>query len=266
MAHTIRRWTISRHLTQLAVLGIIASPLAGLAIFQGNLAAARIAGLALADPLAALQVVAGARVAVPAFIGSALLVTVFYFLLGGRTFCAWACPVYLLTEVTDKAWRRLAPERRTYPLSWKRGALLLTLLLTLLTGLPLFETVSPIGVVGRAIAFGSLAPLLLLAAIAAVELAARRLWCRSLCPLGGFYALVGTLSPLRIRFSASACTGCNDCRPVCPVEEVLEPPLDRGAPSVASGECTRCGACIDHCSSRALCFGFGPDPKGGNHP
>ena len=40
-----RPWTLARRVVQLAVIGIIASPLAGMTFFQGTLAAGDLAGL-----------------------------------------------------------------------------------------------------------------------------------------------------------------------------------------------------------------------------
>jgi ferredoxin-type protein NapH len=233
-------------------------PLAGLGFFRGNLASAELLGLVLADPLALLQVVLATGIVVPAFVGAALMVVLFYWLLGGRTFCSWTCPVYLLTELADRLRQWLASGGRTFPLAAKYGALAVTALLTAATGLPLFETVSPIGMVTRALAFGGWAALSFLAGILVVEVVvSRRLWCRSLCPLGGFYSLVGKVSPVKVRFVAASCTRCGDCFPVCPVEEVLEPSIRRDDPLVRSGECTRCGRCIDVCPVSALKMGIG---------
>ena len=54
----------------------------------------------LADPFAVLQLLAaGGMLASNALLGS-LITVVFYGLLGGRTFCAWVCP---LNPVTDLA-------------------------------------------------------------------------------------------------------------------------------------------------------------------
>lgn len=247
------KWWIPRHVLQLSVLALIASPLAGTAFFRGNLAAADLFGVPLADPLAFLQALIGGKVFVLSYLGSALLVTTFYFVLGGRSFCGWICPVGLITELGDKLRARLGSGEATIPLVASRWSLGLVLLAVAVTGIPLFEVVSPIGIINRAIAFMSLMPLLLLAAMLAVEtVVARRLWCRSLCPLGGFYSILARFSPVRVGFIKDRCTECGDCLRACPVEEVLMPSLVQGTRQVVAGDCTRCLACIDSCPTKAL--------------
>jgi len=249
----MKKWTIARRGVQLMVIALIGSPLTGLSFFQGNLSAASMFSIGLADPLAFLQASLAGRVFVASFLGSALLVTGGYFLLGGRTFCGWICPVYLLTEYADKIRLRLGAGERTMPLSGTRWSFAVVLFISLVAGIPLFEVVSPIGIATRAVMFGAWLPLLMIGAILAVEVvSARRLWCRSLCPVGGFYSLLGRFSPVRVGFITSKCTNCGECTRVCPVEEVLVPALEHNAGQIASGDCTRCGACIDVCAPGAL--------------
>lgn len=258
---SFKKWTIARRIVQLLMIALLASPLAGLAIFRGNLAAGELLGLPLADPLAFLQALVGGRVLVLSYLGSVLLVMGFYFLLGGRSFCGWVCPVGLLTELADTLRHRFGSGQLTLPLVSNRWSLVLVLLVVMLSGVPLFEMFSPIGIVGRAIMFGSLLPLLLVAAIVLLELlVAKRVWCRSLCPLGGFYSLLASISPLRIGFVAERCTDCNACRGACPVEEVLQPSLELNHPQVAAGDCMRCMACLDACPAGALKVSVGYRP------
>ncbi|ALC17138.1 ferredoxin-type protein, NapH/MauN family [Desulfuromonas soudanensis] len=248
-------WAIGRRTVQVAVLLLLASPVLGWRGFQGNLGSASLSGILLSDPLAALQVLllTGA-LAFPLLAGSASVLAV-YGVLGGRSFCGWVCPVGLLTDLSERL-----PGRRNRPrwrLGWKGGVLALTLLLSLLLGLPVFETLSPIGIAGRALSFGPGAEVILLALIVASELLlVRRLWCRSLCPLGGFYALIGRFSPLKVAYRRERCIHCGRCREVCFVPEVLAPPLEEGATRVKSGECSRCGACIGTCPVAALTLSF----------
>lgn len=249
----INKWSIARRAVQLMIIALIATPLLGLTFFQGNLSAASLSGAGLVDPLAFLQATVAARLFEVSFLGSALIVAGIYVVAGGRTFCGWICPVYLITEMSEKLRRKMGTGERLYPLNGIRWALGGTLVVSFAAGVPLFEILSPIGVVARAIMFKSLVPLMLVVAIVVIEVCiARRVWCRSLCPVGGFYSLLGRFSPVRVGFEKTLCTGCGECSRVCPVEEVLVPVLVDGALQVSAGDCTRCADCIDVCPSRAL--------------
>lgn len=247
------KWWPIRRAVQLSVIALIATPLFGLTFFSGNLAAGELFGIRLADPLAFLQATLASHVFVASFLGSAVLITALYLISGGRSFCGWICPVYLLTEIGDRVRRRLGSGARTFALSGIRWSLFATIVLSALTGIPLFEIFSPIGITARAVMFKAWLPLLLLIAILTVEIfISRRIWCRSLCPAGGFYSLLGRFSPIRVSFLPHLCTRCGECRLICPVEEVLAPPLEKNVLQIASGDCTRCGDCIDICPTRAL--------------
>lgn len=247
----VNRWRLARRLVQLTVVLLLASPALGLSLFQGNLASASLAGLRLSDPLAALQVLlltGGLALSLAAGVG---LVLLFYLLVGGRTFCGWVCPVHLLTDLAERL-----PGSRHRPRwqpGWKWVSLGVALLLTLALRIPAFETLSPIGIVGRALSFGPGPELVLVGLLVAAELLlVRRLWCRSLCPLGALYAALGRISPLRVVYDAERCVHCGRCRQECFVPEVLAPPLEQGAAAVVSGECSRCGSCVGACPVGAL--------------
>ncbi len=249
----VNRWTVARRCVQLAVVALLASPLWSREVFEGTLASASLLGLKLSDPLATLQVLLlTGTLSLSLLIGSAT-VLIFYGLLGGRVFCGWVCPVHLLTDLTDLLpWTK---RLRCWPLSGKTAALVAALLLSLLFGVPAFETVSPIGIAVRSLTFGGgLGALVLLLVVLTELLLARRAWCRSLCPLGGLYALLGRVGPLRVAYDGGRCIHCGRCSATCFVPEVLEPSLQSGAARVTAGDCSRCGACIGVCPTAALTF------------
>lgn len=249
----VNRWTTGRRFVQLLMLLLLASPAFGWSFFEGNLAAASILGLQLSDPLAALQVfILTGSLTTSLLIGTGAIL-ILYSILGGRVFCGWVCPIHLLTDLTDMLpWVKLLKRWR---LEWKYLALFLTALLSITLGIPAFETISPIGIAGRSLTFGASQSLVVLLLIIISELVlVRRLWCRSLCPLGGFYTLLCRLSPLAVVYDQSKCSHCGECQRVCFVPEVLEPGLNKQADQVHSGECTRCGACVGICPDHALNF------------
>lgn len=251
----INRWTIGRRVIQVLVVLLLATPAFGLTFFEGNLGSAAIFSLWLSDPLAALQIFLLTGTMVSTLLLGTIVVLLFYGVLGGRVFCGWVCPVHLLTDLFDMLpWAR---KRQPINLRWKEIVLALTLILSVLLGLPIFETISPIGVAGRALTFGASSSLVILVLIVLAEqLLVRRIWCRSLCPLGGFYTLLGKMSPVAVAYKPERCTHCGSCEGVCFVPEVLQPSLTESCERIHAGECSRCGACIGVCPEKALEFGL----------
>jgi len=251
----VNRWTIGRRVVQCAVVGLLLTPLWSRTVFEGTLSAASLFGLQLSDPLATLQVLLLTGSLTGSLLVGTAIVLVFYGLLGGRVFCGWICPVHLLTDLADLLpWTRRLPR---WPLSGKLAALVVVLLLSLVFGVPAFETLSPIGIATRALTFGAGASLLVLLLIVLAEgVLVRRVWCRSLCPLGGFYGLLGRLGLLAVAYVPARCTHCGLCRKVCFVPEVLDPALAGSELWVHDGDCSRCGACVGACPEKALAYGL----------
>ena len=83
----------------------------------------------------------------------------------------------------------------------------------------------------------------------------RRAWCGHLCPVGAFYGLIGRYGRLKITATPTeTCdpSGCSRCMTVCPEPHVWAPVVSKQAQAVTSGDCTRCGACLDECDEGAL--------------
>ena len=90
----------------------------------------------------------------------------------------------------------------------------------------------------------------LLGGILALNLIARRAWCRFLCPLGGLLSLVAKGSWLKRKVSP-ACVSCGVCARACRMGTI---DADKGYAS-DSGECVLCLDCAVDCPSEAISFG-----------
>jgi len=254
------KYLILRRTVQLGILLLYFGANAwGWTLLQGNLSASLLLGtIPLADPYAVLQMfAAGAVLASNVLIGAAVI-TLFYVLVGGRAFCSWVCPVNMVTDLANWLRRKLGVsqvQKRVYmSRSIRYWALVLGLALSAAMGVTAFELVSPVSMMHRGIVFGMGLGAGALVVIFIFDLFVHEHgWCGYICPLGGFYSLLGRISLIRVRHDAAKCTACMKCKEVCPEKEVLFM-VGKDSQSVLMGECTNCGRCVDVCNDDALGF------------
>ena len=274
-------FTIVRHIVQVIVLVVFLAPvfLAGWSLFggtvggdnamgtpadvffYGSLSSSSIFCINLLDPFAFLQyVVASKSLALDALV-AVLPVLVFYGLIRGRVFCGWTCPVNLLLEIID--WIRsklnIKVEERVLPRHAKVYVAGGVLVLSLVLSFPVFEALSPISFINKGLIFGSLVGGITLLAVILVELFwGHRVWCRALCPLGGFYEVVGKVGLVNVAIDNETCIGCNKCKKVCLCDpEILDAPVAGEDAIVRAGDCMLCGKCIEACPVDALSIKLG---------
>ena len=262
------RFLLLRRFSQLLTLVLfMASPVAGYWLLKGNLSSSLILEtVPLTDPFVFLQTLAGGHQPITAMLLGSALVAGFYWLVGGRSFCSWVCPVNPVTDLAGWAARRLGIRRRI-PLSrqLRYWILALTLLLPTITGVLAWELVNPVSLLQRGLIFGmGMGWLVILGIFLSDLFVLPRGWCGHLCPMGACYSLIGKTSPLRVIASdRDACYDCMDCYAVCPEPQVIKPALkgnkttsqaDQG-PVILSPNCTNCGRCIDICSVNVFEFG-----------
>ena len=231
----------------------------GWKMLSGTISSSSVLGqLPLSDPFAVLQMLAaGAALSFNVILG-AVIIALFYGLIGGRAFCSWVCPVNMVTDTANWLRRRLYIDKIERKLWMSRNLryymIVIALAVSFVTGMAAFEVISPITILNRGVIFGFGAGAGLLVAIFFFDLfVLKNGWCGHICPLGGVHSIIGRYSIFRVKHNSENCTLCMKCKDVCPEVQVLHM-IGKKSESVLKQECTNCGRCVDVCDDDALGF------------
>lgn len=202
-------------------------------------------------------------------------ITGFLILLGvllGRFICGFLCPFGWLQELLHKILGKKLSTKKLKPLTYLKYAILLLAVVLLPAivvndlgmGDPFFcKYICPQGVLEGAIplaavnegirsALGSLFnwKLAILIVVVILSILFYRPFCKWICPLGAFYALMNKVSLLGIKVDEHKCVSCGKCARVCKMDvDVTKTPNHT--------ECIRCGKCITACPTDAIKFNYG---------
>ena len=215
---------------------------------------ANVWGIEFLDPLAALGVaVASGPTAALLIATFASLVLIVIF---GRFFCGWLCP-YVPILAASKAARSLLEKLGLRPrdVQFERSlpiiVLVALLLITAISGSQVVPLLYPPSVVGREVfkaiflgGFG-LGMTVVIAAFCVDTFVSRAGFCRSLCPGGAVFSLLGLMSFVTVKRDEEACIDCGICDRVCGLGQL--PMTD-----VVGAGCERCGTCVNACPTDAL--------------
>ncbi|HHF3260006.1 quinol dehydrogenase ferredoxin subunit NapH [Vibrio diabolicus] len=251
------RFLILRRLCQLTIIALfMAGPTLG--ALTGNLSSSMLLdAVPLSDPLILLQALATGHVPEFNALLGVVIVVVFYAILAPRAFCAWVCPLNIVTDLA--AWlRRKLNIKASYRWSpviryWLIPVLMLG---SALSGAILWTWLDPVAALHRGLVFGMGAGWVLIALVFVLDLLlVEHGWCGHLCPLGATYGVIGRKSLLRVTaVRREDCTKCMDCFYVCPEPEVLRQPLKEGDRRVMDQNCISCGRCLDVCPEHVFEF------------
>lgn len=202
-------------------------------------------------------------------------ITGFLILLGvllGRFICGFLCPFGWLQELLHKIPTKKLSTKKLKPLTYLKYAILLLAVVLLPAivvndlgmGDPFFcKYICPQGVLEGAIPLAAvnegirsaLGPLfnrklIILIVVVVLSVLFYRPFCKWICPLGAFYALMNKVSLLGIKVDEHKCVSCGKCARVCKMDvDVTKTPNHT--------ECIRCGKCITSCPTEAIKFNYG---------
>ena len=254
------RFLIARRITQISVMVLyVIANVYGINFLTGNLSSSLLLNtVPLSDPYAVLQMaVAGAIISADILLG-AFIISIFYLIVGGRAFCSWVCPVNMITDLANYLRRKFGfnqiQKKQPASRNIRYWVIAISFVISFFMGIAAFELISPISMIHRGIIFGLGFGWATIVIIFLFDLfVLKNGWCGHICPLGGFYSLVGRFSLIRVHHNADNCTACMKCKEVCPENQVLHMITKTSIP-VLSGECTNCGRCVEVCDDDALNF------------
>lgn len=191
------------------------------------------------------------------FAGTMILfvITLVVAILFRRSFCGLICPFGAIQEFFAKIGqiifrkKLIIPAAVDRPLRYlKYAALLITVLFAWKTSGLWMSPYDPwsafahlsegLGSVWAESAVG----LILLGITIVGSLLYDRFFCKYLCPMGALYAIIGKISPYKVKRDEHVCIGCGKCSKVCPMNIDVQ-----NTKEVKSAECINCQTCVLNC-------------------
>ena len=188
------------------------------------------------------------------------------YLVFGKAFCGWVCPMDFLFELVVKLRNKEQGTRVKGQGIWnpKIGYSFagMFLIASGILGIPIFTNyLSHLTNFFRAISSGvyltftfPAEPVVLYFSVAVIfsllvlEYFSPRLWCVVLCPVGKIYGLFNKISMLRLKIFEGNCGECNLCEHVCYMNVKITPYLDQT--SLRDTNCIYCGKCVEGCDTK----------------
>lgn len=184
------------------------------------------------------------------------------YLIFGRAFCGWVCPMDFFFEIINKAkkWQKMRFNRP--PIAGYVIAILflaasffaempvftnylshLTNFFRMLTGAVFISLNLP---TDKTVFYFSGGIIFLLLGL---EYFFPRLWCKVLCPLGKIYGLFNKVSLLKLGIKNKQCMRCNMCEQVCYMDVKI---FNANKSILRDTNCIFCGRCTESCGEKII--------------
>lgn len=224
----------------------------------------------IVEPLGALQSIVASRLSIPQTILLAFLVATAIFvavtILLGRAWCAWACPIGSLTELTEHVMTKMrfkpiverrrksdTKDKRVWSKEVKFSTLAAVILSSAVTKTPAWCSFCPIGTVCRGTVAGGFvagAEMAIVGAVLAASTYEKHFFCKYICPVAGLLTLISRVNQLiKPLVKQGECRRCADCAAICP-EGLLV------CEEKSFAECTKCFVCYSKCPYSIITIGL----------
>ncbi|HIJ59947.1 MAG TPA: 4Fe-4S binding protein [Nitrospirae bacterium] len=198
----------------------------------------------------------------------ALIPIFLLYLIIGRAFCGWVCPMDVFFNLLSK--KKFNDEKKIINNQRERllkkigyGIAIFLLIQSAVIEIPIFTNyMSHLTNFFRALTAGVFSLLslpfeksLLIYSLSAIlfllilELIYPRLWCKSLCPIGKTYGLFNKISLLRLSIVKDTCIQCGSCNESCYMDIDIASNTDKAF--LRDSNCILCGRCVDACDKKA---------------
>lgn len=187
-------------------------------------------------------------------------------LLFKRGFCGWICPLGTVWESAALLGRKLLGGRNIRVPKWLdtagralryliAAAVLMFLLLVSVPEAVGFRQFEYMWIADIKIISGFANPIFLLVFALAfvVSMLIGPVWCRWLCPLGGWYSILGLASPCVVKRKEATCIHCHRCNESCHAFVDVE-----ASGTVRALECDGCMDCVKVCPAEDCLEARGP--------
>lgn len=200
----------------------------------------------------------------------AFLPILIVYLIIGRAFCGWVCPMDFLFEFVSalKNKPKSVPQTVNYlntkTLKLSGYAIAVSILIiSAVIEIPVFtnylshltnffRTLNSLVFAVLAVPYNTsilLYSFVGLVVLLALEFVFPRMWCRCLCPLGKVYGLFNHRSLLRLAVAKDSCIKCENCDKVCYMGVAISKHTDKS--EIRDTNCIYCGRCVQACKNKA---------------